>query len=362
MTIMAITSSSNLSGQLRWQEVGNKSRHASGRTLRVSATVHTKILDIPNAQSTPTQPQSASPGTARFFVSSPAVAMPVELWRSTGLGGWAATSAMRNWSEFQSPTTAERTAPGWKAPEERRWTWRSWWPRGVWQDRPNLAHAHPRRPRRHSGLAGPSTPPDGPIKKLLPEACNADFLLAQETQMPKDALVGEESWMRSRGWRACIAPMLFLSLQHGEWFSTKQTAHSKGSEGGCSGDVVWPGDAARWCRRQRHRAVHGACACALPQWHCTRRGTDSLSLHACTLGWVSPMKTGSPSSWRTADGCPLSVALWWCRSSPRSPPHLVIDFFVVSRDLASACEATTQISHHIAPLRPVRHVVPRNGS
>ena len=34
------------------------------------------ILDIPNAQSTPTQHQSASPGTARFFVSSPAVAMP----------------------------------------------------------------------------------------------------------------------------------------------------------------------------------------------------------------------------------------------------------------------------------------------
>ena len=37
------------------------------------------ILDIPNAQSTPTQLQSASPGTARFFVSSPAVAMPNEL-------------------------------------------------------------------------------------------------------------------------------------------------------------------------------------------------------------------------------------------------------------------------------------------
>ena len=34
------------------------------------------VLDIPNAQFTPTQHQSASPGTARFCVSSPAVAMP----------------------------------------------------------------------------------------------------------------------------------------------------------------------------------------------------------------------------------------------------------------------------------------------
>ena len=32
----------------------------------------------------------------------------------------------------------------------------------------------------------------------------------------------------------------------------------------------------------------------------------------------------------------------------------VIDFFVVSRDIAGACEATTHLSHHVAPHRPVR--------
>ena len=71
----------------------------------------------------------------------------------------------------------------------------------------------------------------GPIKKWLPEACDADFLVAQETHLPKDALVAEESWMRLQGWRACIAPALFRLPQHGEWVSTKQTARSKGSAG-----------------------------------------------------------------------------------------------------------------------------------
>ena len=40
-----------------------------------------------------------------------------------------------------------------------------------------------------------------------------------------------------------------------------------------------------------------------------------------------------------------------------APSHRVIDFFVVSRDLAGAREATTHISRHIAPHRPVRIVV-----
>ena len=44
-------------------------------------------LDIPNAQSTPTQRQSASSGTSRFFVSSPAVAMPNELWAGEEASG-----------------------------------------------------------------------------------------------------------------------------------------------------------------------------------------------------------------------------------------------------------------------------------
>ena len=40
-----------------------------------------------------------------------------------------------------------------------------------------------------------------------------------------------------------------------------------------------------------------------------------------------------------------------------TPPHRVIDFFVVSRDLAGAFEATTHNSQHTAPHRPVRILV-----
>ena len=39
-----------------------------------------------------------------------------------------------------------------------------------------------------------------------------------------------------------------------------------------------------------------------------------------------------------------------------TPSHRVIDFFVVSRDLAGACGGTTHVSQHIAPRRPVRIV------
>ena len=39
-----------------------------------------------------------------------------------------------------------------------------------------------------------------------------------------------------------------------------------------------------------------------------------------------------------------------------TPSHRVIDFSVVSRDLAGACEGATQISEHNAPRRPVRTV------
>ena len=60
-------------------------------------------------------------------------------------------------------------------------------------------------PRKNSRLAGPLMSQNGrPIKKLLPEAIEADFLLAQESHLPKDAVTTEESWMRSQRWRACI--------------------------------------------------------------------------------------------------------------------------------------------------------------
>ena len=40
-----------------------------------------------------------------------------------------------------------------------------------------------------------------------------------------------------------------------------------------------------------------------------------------------------------------------------TPSHRVTDFFVLSRDLAGACEATTHLSHHITHHRPVRILV-----
>ena len=89
--LLAITVSSNLE-QLLWQEVENKSRHGPQGVQVVSQQQPQQqctqsTLDIPNAQSTPTHPQSASPGTACLSASSPAVAVPVELCTSTGSGG-----------------------------------------------------------------------------------------------------------------------------------------------------------------------------------------------------------------------------------------------------------------------------------
>ena len=81
----------------------------------------------------PPQPRSASPGTARFFVSSPAVAMPDELWASAEAGGapdgaaeddenptYTASPTMRSWSNSSSPLVGQKTAAGWKASRERR--------------------------------------------------------------------------------------------------------------------------------------------------------------------------------------------------------------------------------------------------
>ena len=40
-----------------------------------------------------------------------------------------------------------------------------------------------------------------------------------------------------------------------------------------------------------------------------------------------------------------------------TPWQRVTDFFVVSRDLAGACQPTTHLSYHVAPHRPVRILV-----
>ena len=63
--------------------------------------------------------------------------------------------------------------------------------------------------------------------------------------------------MRLQGWRACIAPVLFRSPQHGEWVSTKQTTHSKGSAGvmAAAAAAARTGDAAWRCWRHGHRAL-----------------------------------------------------------------------------------------------------------
>ena len=112
----------------------------------------------------------------------------------------------------------------WKAPKGRRWTWCSWWPRGGLQDGPSPDPSTSKSPRRHSGLAGPSIPLNGAQQQMDPRSVERRF-------SPGDALAAEDAWMRSQGWRACIAPALFQSPQQGEWVSTKQTARSKGSAG-----------------------------------------------------------------------------------------------------------------------------------
>ena len=81
---------------------------------------------------------------------------------------------------------------------ERREACCSWWLA--------LSRAQAGRPRRPTGSVGPSTSLNGPIKKWLPEACNADFLLAQQVHLAKDALEAEEAGrapcLRSSGRRS----------------------------------------------------------------------------------------------------------------------------------------------------------------
>ena len=150
---------------------------------------------------------------------------------------------------------------------------------------------------------------------------------------------------------------------------------------GCSGAAAWSG-AARWCWQHGHRALQRACACVLPQRHCARRGADSLSLHRHWSrshpgklanpqhGWPVAHLPGSAvhhrwrlpggaqaASWRAAGGCAPSVASRWRRSSQRSRRRYGSSISSLFPETAGAREATTQISHRIAPHRPVRTVV-----
>ena len=113
--------------------------------------------------------------------------------------GWCLMASLKtptwSWSESSSPLARQRTAAGRKAPRERPRD-RQPRPRGGLQESPfpdslssGLAST---KKTRWIGWTVDSTE-WGPIKKWLPEACNADFLLAQETHLPKDALVAEEA-------------------------------------------------------------------------------------------------------------------------------------------------------------------------
>ena len=215
-------------------EGGERRRHGpSAYSSCLSNSFAHSILDIPNAQSTPTQPQSASPDTARIFLSSPAVAMPNELWAIApgGVAGDADMGDLVGDEElervFESIGEAEDCSRLESIKREA-------------QEVLQLAAKTKRRPAGRTKLSSikktqwidwtVNSTEWCPIKKWLPEACNADFLLAQETHLPKNALAAEESWMRLQGWRAGVAPVVFRS-PHGEWVSTKHTARSKGSAG-----------------------------------------------------------------------------------------------------------------------------------
>ena len=106
----------------------------------------------------------------------------------------------------------------------------------------------------------------GSIEKWLPEAREADFVLAKETHLPQNSVVAQKLRMRSQGWRAFVLPALHRSPQHGDWESSKMTARSAGSSGSAGMSVVAalrhgvskPCEAAGECR---------ACACRVAQRH-----------------------------------------------------------------------------------------------
>ena len=194
------------------------------------------ILDIPNAQSTPTQPQSASPGTARFFLSSPAVAMPSELWAGAEAGGAPDGSAEdANMGGIFGDEELERVFESIDGVDSGHLESVKREAEGVLQlatkeagPSPDPSSSNLIKKSRWVGWSVNSTV-WGPIKKWLPEACNADFLLAQETHLPQGrsgCSGGLDAIARMAG-----VHRAFWSSQHGEWVSTKQTARSKGSAG-----------------------------------------------------------------------------------------------------------------------------------
>ena len=187
--------------------------------------------------------------------------------------------------------------------------------------------------------------------------------------------------MRSQGRRPCIAPALFRSPQRGEWVSTKLTARSKGSAGvlvaaalrhGLAAPHGGAGDRVIELCKERvlafcHSGIVPGGALILSVYMHTGAGLteEKSSQH----DWLVANFPGTTvyHRWRLPGGPKQLEDSGWVRDvggfavAPQlatvTPSHRVIDFFAVSRDLAGVCEATTQISQHIALHRPVRIVV-----
>ena len=177
-----------------------------------------------------------------------------------------------------------------------------------------------------------------PVKKWLPDATQANFLFAQETRLPK-AIGNEESRMWSQGWRASI--MLALCRWHGEWESNKQTARSTGSAG------VMVAAAMRHVLATPCGAVQGPRACAVSQWHCSRRGAALFGVSAHRSRSHTRKLACAQLNWPMADvpctmpfimGSDIQVETKQLDETPKlatmNPSHCVVDCFFVCRDLA----------------------------
>ena len=133
---------------------------------------------------------------------------------------WTTFSTMGSSSVSSSPLARQRTAAAWTLSRERCCSWRPR-PRGGLQDGPDPDSLSSDRASTKKTRWVGWTVNWGPI--------NADFLLAQETHLPKEVLAAEESWMRSQGWRACSASA--LSSQHGEWSPPSRRRAAKEARG-----------------------------------------------------------------------------------------------------------------------------------
>ena len=143
-----------------------------------------------------------------------------------------------------------------------------------------------------------------------PEACNGDVLLAH---LPKNALAVEEpGCARKAGglalrWRSsCRRSMASGSPP------SRRRAVEKARWAWLQRRCSWPGDAVRWCRRQRHRAVQGARACAFATValsQAAHRFSQYTCSRACLTGenWQMLSTIGQ---WVTSEALPFSGSTW----------------------------------------------------